>query len=218
MSTFEEITVFCAACGRQSEQGRLTSFSTFSGPDLDFRPAEMLRYTMRYWIMACPHCGYAAEDIGKQPRVSRNTLEQLYAGADKALPRLAYLFHKHALYCEHLKDIRGAIRAYLCSAWLCDDAGDETRAKQMRVKCLELTQMIMKLCKGLDWNRYMMLTADLMRRTGEAEALRDISENDKRMDGKTRRVLACQKELAARGDCAVRSFEEFGLELWDDNE
>lgn len=218
MSTIEETTVFCAACGRPSEQTQLTSFSTFYGPDLDFRPAEMLRSTMRYWIMACPYCGYAAEDIGKRPSVLRDKLERLYEGADKELPRLAYRFHKRALHCEHLKDIHGAARAYLCAAWVCDDAGDEIRAKLMRVKCLELTRLRMKHCKEDEWNRYALLTADLLRRTGDVQTLRDINENDKRMDESTLRVLKCQKELAARGDLLAHSFEEFGLELCDDYE
>jgi len=218
MSTIKETTVFCAACGRQSEQGMLTSFSTFSGPDLDFRPAEMLRSTMNYWIMACPHCGYVAEDISKWPRVARNTLERLYARADKALPKLAYLFQKRALRCEHLKDIREAIRAYLCAAWVCDDAEDEARAGKMRAKCLELTQQRTKHCRRRDWNRYMLLKADMLRRMGEAEALQDINENDNRMDDKAQRVLVCQKELAAKGDCAAHGFDEFELELWDDFE
>lgn len=212
MSTIEETTVLCAACGRPSEQTQLKSFSTFSGPDLDFRPAEMLRSTMRYWIMACPHCGYAAEDIGNRPRVAVDKLVQLYSGADKSLPRLAYLFQKHALHCEHLKDIRGAVRACLCAAWVCDDAGDEIRAKQIRIYCLELTRMIMESCRRPDWNRYTMLAADLMRRTGDVHALRDINENDKRMGDSTLRILKCQKELAARGDFLAHSFEEFGLE------
>ncbi len=218
MSTIKEISVFCAACGRPSEQTQLTSFSTFYGPDLDFRPAEMLRSTMRYWIMACPYCGYAAEDIGKWQRVARNTLERLYLSADKALPKLAYLFQKRALYCEHLKDIHGAVRAYLCAAWVCDDAENEVQAGEMRAKCLELTQQRMKHCRRRDWNRYILLAADLMRRTGDVQTLRDINENDKRMDESTLRVLKCQKELAARGDLLAHSFEEFGLELCDDYE
>jgi hypothetical protein len=213
MSTIEEITVFCAACGRQSEQQRLTSFSTFSGADLDFRPAELLRSTMNYWIMACPHCGYVAEDIGKWPRVARNTLERLYACADKALPRLAYMFQKRALHCEHLKDIRGAIRAYLCAAWVCDDAGDEARAKEMRAKCLQLTQRRMKHCRRRGWNRYALLTADLLRRTGALAELFNIDASDKRMCDATKRAIICQQVLARHNDFASHCCDEFNLEM-----
>jgi endogenous inhibitor of DNA gyrase (YacG/DUF329 family) len=213
MSTIEETTVFCAACGRQSEQQRLTSFSTFSGSDLDFRPAEMLRSTMNYWIMACPHCGYVAEDIGKWPRVRRNTLDRLYAYADKALPKLAYLFQKRALHCEHQKDIRGAIRAYLCAAWVCDDAGDEDRAKQMRAKCLQLTQRRMKHCRRRDWNRYAMLTADLLRRIGVIKELLTMDTTDKRMGGTTKRAIICQQVLVRHNDFAPHCCEEFDLEM-----
>jgi hypothetical protein len=213
LSTIEETTVFCAACGRQSQQGRLTSFSTFSGPDLDFRPAEMLRSTMHYWIMACPYCGYAAEDIGKRPRVLRDKLERLYEGADKELPRLAYRFHKRALHCEYLKDIRGAARAYLCAAWVCDDAGDGTRAKEMRAKCLELTQRRMKRCRGGEWNRYAILAADLLRRIGVFEELFIIDTADKRMSDTAKAVIACQRALARLRDIAAHCCDEFNLEM-----
>ena len=213
MSTIAETSEFCAACGRRSKQGRLMSFSTFSGPDLDFRPAQMLRSTMRYWIMACPHCGYVAENISKWPRVMHVTLERLYEGANKSLPELAYLFHKRALHCAHLKDCRGAIRAYLCAAWVCDDAGDETRAKEMRVKCLEFTQRRMKNCKRSEWNHYAILMADLLRRTGALEGLFSIDCSDEHMEDATRRVIACQQQLARNNDFATHCCDEFDLEM-----
>lgn len=213
MSTIEEKTVWCAACGRPSEQGRLMSFSTFAGPDLDYRPAQLQRSTMKYWIMACPHCGYVADDIGKWPRVARNTLERIYAGADKTLPKLAHLFQKRALHCEHVKDIRGAIRAYLCAAWVCDDAGDETRAVQMRAKCLGLTQRRMKHCRSRDWNRYTLLTADLLRRTGTTMELLTMDATDKRMGDATKKMIVCQQVLARHNNFAAHCCDEFDLEM-----
>ena len=213
MSTIEEKFVFCSVCGRQSEQRKLMSFSTFSGPDLDFRPAALLRSTMKYWIMTCPHCGYVAENINKRPRVKRALLERLYEGANKSLPELAYQFHKRALHCEQLKDIRGAIRAYLCATWVCDDFGDETQAREMRVKCLELTQRRMKNCLRDEWNRYAILMADLLRRSGDCEGLFSIDFSDALMGDATRKAITCQQILARTNDFAAHCCDEFDLEM-----
>lgn len=213
MSTIEEKIVYCVACGRPSEQTRLMSFSTFSGPDLDFRPAQLLRSTMKHWIMVCPHCGYVAESIGRWPRPACGTLERLYAGADKGLPELGYQFLKYALHCEYRRNLRSAIRAYLCAAWICDDAGDEARAGDMRAKCLKVTQQRMKHCRRRDWNHYMMLKADLLRRTGALEELFTIDTSDKRMSDSTKAVIVCQQALVHRGDFAAHCCDEFELEM-----
>ncbi len=213
MSTIKEKIAYCVACGQPSEQTWLVSFSTFSGPDLDFRPAQLLRSTMKHWIMICPHCGYVAENISKWPRPACKVLERLYATADIGLPQLGYQFQKRALHCEHQKDIRGAIRAYLCAVWVCDDAEDDVRAREMRAKCLELTQRKMRRCRKRDWNRYLLLKADLLRRMSFFEELATIDTSDKRMSEFTKAVIVCQQVLAQRGDVAAHCFDEFNLEM-----
>lgn len=216
MSTIENVTVKCALCGKNSGQARMLSVSAFDEPDLDFRPSEMLRSTMRLWLMECPHCGYVAEDIRKRPHMKKQTLLRIYAGAETGLPEPALIFQKRALYCEHKKDITGAIRAYLCAAWACDDAEDNIHAKALRIKCLEWTQRYLKRCRRKGWRRYTQLEADLLRRTENTDALRKMDTNDRRLDYATRELLLFQKALAEKHDFTAHSRAEIDLEPYDD--
>lgn len=212
MSTIEETGVVCAVCGHVSAQACLTSYSQFGAPDLDFRPAEMLRGTMRYWIMVCPHCGYAAKKLSCRPRVRRDTLAQIYARADASLPKLAYAFQKHALHRAHRKDTAEAIQSLLWAAWVCDDKGTQAQARSMRQACLWLTRRYMARCPTSHRQRYLTLSADLMRRTGDFEAVLGLDTQDARLTAATRDLLACQQKLARKGDTAAHSQDEFGLE------
>jgi len=78
MSTIHPYTVKCAVCGRESNQTRITSYSTFGYPDLDFRPPSMFRETMNYWIQECPHCSYVNTSIDVPCDLSKEAIWDLY--------------------------------------------------------------------------------------------------------------------------------------------
>lgn len=216
MSTMREITIRCAVCGKKSKQMVLSSFSTFGEPDLDFRPAPMLRATMKYWLMECPSCGYVAKDIRRWPCATKKTLGEVYSGLDVSLPLSAHAFHKRALYCERIRNTTGALRGYLCAAWACDDAEDDIHATNMRLKCLKLAQRKMHDCRRSKWRKYMQLIADLLRRTQNITALRNMDTNDRRLDYMTRELLILQKVLAEKHDFSAHSRDEIDLEPFDD--
>ncbi len=216
MSTSGVVHVRCATCGAQSEQVAIRSASAFDEPDLDFRPSEMLRSTMGMWLMRCPHCGYVVDDIHKRPRLRRRELWALYERADDALPELAHMFHQRALHCERIRDKSGAIRAYLCAAWVCDDAGDNMGAKRMRTACVMLVKRRMKRCGRRKWRLCTQLLADLLRRTGNIQALRAMNTDDRRLDFATRELLVFQKALAEKDDFAAHCRDEIDLESYDD--
>jgi len=216
MSTIKEISIRCAVCGIKTEQAVLTSYSLFGEPDLDFRPAPMLRSTMKYWLMECPSCGYVAKSLRRWPRATKETLRHIYSGLDASLPFSAHAFHKRALYCEHVRDATGALRAYLCAAWACDDAEDEIHAMAMRLKCLELAKKKLHCCRRSKWRKHMQLIADLLRRTQNIAALRDMDTNDPRLDYITRELLIYQKALAEKYDFSAYSRDEVDLEPFDD--
>ena len=165
MSTIKKISIKCAVCDIKSNQAVLTSYSLFGEPDLDFRPAPMLRSTMKYWLMECPNCEYVAKNLCGWTCTTKETLRQIYSGLDASLPLSAQAFHKKALYCEHVRDATGALCAYLCAAWACDDEEDDIHAVAMRLKCLELAQKRLNRCCRSKWRKYMQLIADLLRRT-----------------------------------------------------
>ncbi|MDD4843884.1 MAG: hypothetical protein PHU31_06085 [Anaerotignum sp.] len=216
MSTIKEITIRCAVCGKKSRQIVLTSYSLFGEPDLDFRPPPMLRATMKYWLMECPSCGYVAKDIRRWPWATKKMLQQIYSGLDTSLPSAAQPFHKRALYCEHMGNTTGALRAYLCAAWVCDDGEEDTHAINLRMKCLELAQRKMNHCRRGKWRQYMQLIADLLRRTQNVTDLRKLDTGDRRLDYCTRELLIYQKSLAERHDFSAHSREEIDLEPFDD--
>lgn len=215
MSTVKEISIRCAVCGIESKQAVLTSYSLFGEPDLDFRPAPMLRGAMKYWLMECPNCGYVAKTLRRWPCASKKTLRQIYSGLDANLPFSAHAFHKRALYCEHVRHTTGALRAYLYAAWACDDAEDDIHAMAMRLKCLELAQKKLHCCRRSKWRKHMQLIADLLRRTQNIAALRAMDTNDRRLDYMTRELLIYQKALAEKHDFSAHNRAEIDLEPFD---
>ncbi len=216
MSTSGIVCVRCAVCGAKSQQKSLRSVSAFDEPDLDFRPSEMLRSTMGLWLMQCPHCCYVAEDIRKGPHMKHRELLALYAQADYALPSLAHTFHRRALHCGRIGDTSGAVRAYLCAAWVCDDVGDTAGAKRMRTVCVTWVRRRMKHCGRKKWRLCTQLLADLLRRTGDMQALRVMKTDDRRLDFATRELLIFQKALAEKQDVTAHSRNEIDLEPYDD--
>ena len=63
MSTFFDDEINCSCCGGKVKVTCIGSTNSFGGCDLDTRPAPMQRWTMGYWIQACPHCGYVNPDL-----------------------------------------------------------------------------------------------------------------------------------------------------------
>ncbi len=53
----------CIVCGTESRHLVLLSSNTFGGEDLDGRPPNMLRRTMKRWVQRCRRCGYCATNL-----------------------------------------------------------------------------------------------------------------------------------------------------------
>lgn len=219
MSTFVEKEVVCALCGKVSVQEEFGSCSIFGEPDLDFRPPKMLRFTMKAWVQECPHCGYAADEIKIKPRMKKALLMQLYEDAKwpDTLPRWALSFVKYALYLERKKDMAGSINNYMCAVWICDDEKDEPDANMLRIRCLGLVNQLLPKCHTKRKRRkYLLLKADLLRRVGYIDLLRQIRVDDPSFDYTSREIILYQKELAERHDYAAHSQDELDLNEFDD--
>jgi hypothetical protein len=216
MSTLRKKEAVCAVCGKKSIQIELASYSIFGEPDLDFRPAEMLRSTMRFWLQECPYCGYTAADIRKKPRLKATMLRQIYKEAESvgSLTGLALAFEKYALHLEQKKDLAGSIHYQLCASWVCDDEEDQANAARLRVKCLALVgQLLPKCFTKRKRRKYLLLQADLLRRTGNLDRLRRMRADDRSLDYASRQIMHYQKELAERHDFTAHSQDELD-ELW----
>lgn len=125
MTTIYPEDVACLLCGAVSRQYLVGSSNTMGAPDLDTRPAEMMRSTIEHQIQSCPGCGYCAPDIGTGPREAFEVvLTESYAGQrDRPdMPRLANEFLCWAMIQISADDFADAGWAALQAAWVCDDA------------------------------------------------------------------------------------------------
>lgn len=81
-------------------------------PDLDMRPGEPTRSTLRDWLRQCRSCGAVAPDLAALPSEAREVIESdAYREADQ--------FARWCMLCP--AEARG--EAYLRAAWAADDGG-----------------------------------------------------------------------------------------------
>ena len=173
MSTIRKITAKCFVCGAQSQQRELMSTNTFGGtPDLDTRPAQMMRSTMFAWLRECPECGYVAKRLSNRTGVTREWLqENLRPSEGDSAP----LYHASRFYKRYLISIadgytEGAFFAALHTAWVSDDRHDRKGAKTCRL--LALAELEKLIARAPDETK-LLLRADLLRRTGQFDKLID---------------------------------------------
>lgn len=209
MTTLRAYPRVCGQCGRQSMQRQLASCSTFDEPDLDGRPAPMLRDTMQYWIERCPYCGYAAESIRKKPHISQAILSGLIraVGCMDSSPMLAQDFMGIALRYESKRDPKSAVRWSLCAAWVCDDDQNDSGALCAREWCLQRFSPLLAKGKKAARRQYAILYADLLRRTGSDNVL-TFAPCENLLDTSTAQLLNCERELFLLGEYGASRAEE----------
>ena len=85
----------CGVCGNPS-RAAFRAPQPEIAPDLDMRPGEPARSTLRDWIQVCSRCGAAAPDLSALPSTARAVVEfgrvshaeHNGAGGDAAVPAL----------------------------------------------------------------------------------------------------------------------------------
>ena len=187
----------CFICGYVSEYPILTSTNTFGACDLDFRPPEMKRSTMPYWIQECPSCGYVAVDVSLSAPFPKY-IRQLIASEDyrncgdlRFRSDLAKQFYRQYFLALEKGDKQEALHAIHCAAWECDDTpGEEMNAKQCRLLALDVLENDHPHdmeTEAEDDDYYEddekeeikdLIKADLLRRTGQFEEV--IAEYSKK--------------------------------------
>ena len=203
MSTFYEETVTCAACRQESKQTSIGSTNRFGSPDLDLRPPEMMRSTMCLWVQECPNCGYVAEDLGAElPRIGELLASEEYKTCDGhgLKSPLARRFYKQYLIAVAAANRDEAYRAALHAAWACDDASDTEGAILCRKHALE--RLRYKKMFGRVSENETVVRADLLRRTGQFDALIAEYEGKKYKNETIAAVIAFELRLAEAGDTA----------------
>jgi len=215
MTTIGTRQLTCAVCGHTDRFTVLASSNRFGAPDLDSRPPEMLRSTIRLWIQTCPVCGYCAPDVSQPPPpgaadlVRSSAYQALLNRPD--MPRLANQF----LCWASLQDVSDPVRAgwaRLHAAWACDDAGNQTAARACRLQAAEIWQRALDTGAQLlpeTGADYALLT-DLLRRAGQFEAAQAMCEKGlAQTPGQpVHAILKFQQILLARQDTACYSVAE----------
>jgi tetratricopeptide (TPR) repeat protein len=191
----------------------IASSSTFGGPDLDLRPAQLERSNLGFYVRRCPQCSACAPQLsGLLPH-----LEQVVRGdqyqrriEDQTQPSLAKLFVCWSMLAESLERYPDAAQAMVHAAWVCDDAGAD--GSSYRLRALDLFQIA--------WDRgslagahpavHLAVLTDLARRAGDFERASQLSVEGLASDPEllVRKVLEFQRGLLERGDRDVHTVEE----------
>lgn len=200
MSTLSTISSKCFLCGHESEQTVIMSTNSFGSPDLDTRPPEMQRSTMRYWIHECPFCGYISEDISDETDITADWINsdefREYENLN-FLSDLALQYYKYYLINIKDENHKDAFFALLHAAWACDDAEDfknSTRCRQLSIPLLE------ELINETKNENFIVMKADLLRRSGYFERVIEEYSNIVLNNPLLNNIIAFQIEKAKTSD------------------
>lgn len=133
-------------------------------PDLDMRPGEPARSTLRDWIEVCPKCGAAGPDLTALPSTARAVVEfDEYRMLSTSVLEETLPFRRWALICERTGDRPQQAEALLQAAWAADDAAAMTEPAQLRAEVAALWDGTNDIELGLR-------RLDVLRRAGLFEA------------------------------------------------
>src|ERR1700710_3123501 len=122
----------CGVCGA-SVRPAFRAPQPEIAPDLDMRPGEPARSTLRDWVQACPRCGAVAPELSTLPSAARSVVESdeyrmlSTRALEETLP-----FRRWALICERTGDRPQQAEALLQAAWAADDAAAMSEPAKLR--------------------------------------------------------------------------------------
>lgn len=212
MTTFFHQSVTCANCRKPSEHQVLGSTNAFGSSDLDLRPPEMRRSTMRAWLQECPHCRYIASDIS-QPMGDLSLIARPEYGGllnDQQFPDLARRFLAHAFLFD-ASDPATAGLSRLHAAWVCDDSGQLEPAAECRKLAAECFASLKPFEDSEPGVTQGAVLVDVLRRSGSFDqATSECGEllTFRSAQGLLRQVLEYQHRLIAECDSATHTVEE----------
>lgn len=201
MSTFRRIKEKCYVCGHESEQTIIMSTNRFGSPDLDLRPPEMMRSTMRHWLHMCPKCKYVAESLDNSTNATAEYLEILDTSADQIFSDRCFgadVFYIRYNICQQDGDLLGSFKSALHTAWVCDDYGDDEYSQMFRDIALERLEALEKKSKINDNIR--LMKADILRRAGHFDQVISEYENVRFSSNELEKIRLFQIEKAKKKD------------------
>lgn len=228
MTNMMQIEMECSVCGKTSEQPVLLSSNKLGYQDLDTRPPEMYRSTMKIWILECPHCGYVAKNLKEKLKINVDYLKSNKYKTCNGInfkSDLSKIFYKKYLIESEKGEDRNAYFALLHCVWACDDAGDLENSKFIRQLAIELLNKLIKNNKNIqdnvetkqefrrksninDTENFIVMKADLLRRIGEFDQLINEYENITLKNELLNKIIKFQVEKAHEKDNECYTLKE----------
>jgi hypothetical protein len=168
------------------------------GPDMDMRPGEPVRSTLRDWVQACGKCGAAAWDLTTLSPDARTVTESApYRSLSLEAAEDTLLFRRWAMICQAAGESGMAAEATLMGAWAADDGADMAEAAKLRRDVAALWGNPADLAIALR-------LLDVLRRAGEFGAVETQAQRlaGQDLDGFARAVVAFHRDSAAARDAS----------------
>ncbi len=215
MTTLYPIKRKCAVCGSVHEFTGIGSTNAFGHPDLDLRPPEMERSTIRMAIQRCAQCGYCATDIAESYENAAEMMgqeqykQQLHS---ENFPECANSFLCYSMITANDGNLLSAAYACLHAAWICDDDDFKDGAVESRKKAIALFKRVQNSGATFaeDPGTEEALLADMMRRAELFDDALAQCENGlaKKPNDSVARVLKFQKQLILKKNAACHDLGE----------
>ena len=153
----------CGVCGAAA-RAAFRAPQPEIAPDLDMRPGEPARSTLRDWMQICPSCGAVAPDLTVLPSMARAVVDSdEYKALSTSVLEETLPFRRWALICERTGDRPQQAEALLQAAWAADDAAAMTEPARLRTE-------VAALWDGTDDIELGLRRLDVLRRAGQFEA------------------------------------------------
>lgn len=212
----------CPLCGHVDEQMEIGSTSTFGAPDLDLRPAELMRSSLPFWVVRCGRCGYVrwagdSEPIPDHAAAQRLVSSQEYQGQLHCsdFPDLANDFLCLAQIAEKANSPGEAGWSALRAAWACDDEGLEHAASACRSRAYGLFEMALAAGQEIveEGGGHWVVLVDVLRRAGRFEEGRELGARARQvsLDDFLARLVDFELELIDQGDRSAHAVDEVDL-------
>ncbi len=185
----------CGVCGTRA-RAPFRAPQPEIAPDLDMRPGEPIRSTLRDWIQTCRKCRAAAPDLTKLPETvgavvaSQSYHDLTLDGSEDTLP-----FRRWAMICERAGDRAEQAEALLQAAWAADDSAVATEAAALRIQ-------VAALWDGTADVELALRRLDVLRRAGQFDQATALASDlsARGIDEVGKAILAFQKARIADRD------------------
>lgn len=217
MTNYGRVKRKCHKCKKTSTVICLVSTNAFGASDLDCRPPEMRRSTMRAWIEKCEHCGYCSPNIESENGLTIEFIQsEEYQSIlnNSELPSLCIEFLCWAKCAEKLENYGDAAMAYVHASWVCDDhfspnSNESIEQRKKAINCLLLAHQNGQKAIQSEKNDELLLI-DLYRRTSQFDSAIKTAEENFNLDGKDfiEKIAAYQIQLSKEKDNDVHKVSE----------